>query len=101
MITKNIQYLLKKNKWTHARLSDILNINRRVFSSWMDKRAVTPSIDKIIQLAELAGVSVHDFCHSDISMVPTKKKDKKEVLFTKYLSSPANIKKAVEVLLGV
>ena len=101
MIAKNIRYILKKNKLTIRQLSQRLSVEYCVLKSWLDVRKIKPSTENIIKLSEIAGVNVIDFISIDISKDGPKKQSQKDLLFSRYLSSPGNIQKAVGLLLGL
>jgi|GEM_PF-5504891 len=98
-IQKNIRWLQSKKKATSLEMAHLLNTNYRTYQSWCDKRKIRPSLDMLIKLSEIAGVSLTDFIKTDLSTKPQKKINKKDLVYQNYINADSKIKKAVETLL--
>ncbi len=60
--------LRKKNGWSQEELADKMDVSRQSVSKWESAQAV-PSIDKILQLSQLFGVSTDYLLKDDMEVV--------------------------------
>lgn len=84
IISKNIQGLRKKEKWTQADLGSKLNISDKAISKW-ERGESLPDVEMIYDISKLFNVPInylfeeHEF--SELSLEDKKKLKKRELFF--------------------
>ena len=65
ILADKIMELRKKNGWSQEELAEILNVSRQSISKWESAQSM-PTMDKIVQMSEVFGVST-DFLLKTVS----------------------------------
>ena len=83
VIAKNITNLRKANNYTQAELAEKLNYSDKSISKWENAESV-PSVEVLVILANLFGVSIDYFIKENNASVPTaiKKPRKNKMIIT-------------------
>ena len=70
ILADKIIKLRKKNGWSQEELADKMNVSRQAVSKWEGAQAI-PDLEKILQLAELFGVTTDYLLKDDIEDEPS------------------------------
>lgn len=101
-LAKNLKYLRKKRGLTQQRVVDILGLKAlSVYQHYEAKRAVPP-IAVLFKFSEFYGVDVYNLVNIDLTAYTFQNiKTPAQDLYIKYKMQPANVKKAIDSLLGM
>ena len=67
ILADKIMELRKKNGWSQEELAEILNVSRQSISKWESAQSM-PTMDKIVQMSEVFGVSTDFLLKDEIEM---------------------------------
>lgn len=81
--SNNLKFLREKKKLSQNKLGELANINQTTIARW-EKEEISPSLDNILDIADVLNVSVADLTGKDLSIEEDKEQDELEVLFCKY-----------------
>ncbi len=76
---ENIQFCRKQKNLSQEQLGEMLFVSRQTVSQW-EKDQTTPTVDKLLKLKEVFGVSVDELLNEDAKAVPENELDKEEPL---------------------
>lgn len=95
----NIRALRKENGWTQQYVADRLKLKVQTYQAYEEGRS-KPTIVILLSIAALYFVEVHHLVYSDILNIPKQQTESIErAFFNRYITSPPNVQKAIELLL--
>jgi DNA-binding XRE family transcriptional regulator len=99
-LKQNIIFLRKKAGNTQGEIAELLDLNKSTYQAYEEGRA-TPPIEIVLKLAELYCVTMEELLTSDIESGREQKPKPAEELYSKFITSPQNVKLAVKALLNL
>lgn len=79
--SNNLRFLREKKKLSQNKLGELANVNQTTIARW-EKEEISPSLDNILDLADVLNVSIADLTGKDLTT--NNPSDELEILFFKY-----------------
>lgn len=82
IFSKNLKFLREKKNLSQNRLAELSNVNQTTIARW-EKEEVSPSLDNIIDIANVLNISIADLTGRDLTNDSFEQIDELEILFSK------------------
>lgn len=101
-LAKNLKHLREQKQLSQQQITDLLKLKSNgLYQHYEGGRAIPP-LPILLKLSDMYGVSVKDMALTDLER-PSKKPaiSEEKIFYSKYMTQPPRIKKAIECLLGI
>lgn len=83
IFSKNLKHLRESKNLSQNKLAELSNVNQTTIARW-EKDEISPSLDNILDVANVLNVSVADITGKDLTGEDIKPLDELDILFSKH-----------------